>query len=105
MSISNVYYQLGALKILTDGYFPRIPAGEFYGGGGGLAHTHDAFKPDVPLVGRVRDALGGATAVNLLLTRHSHFDHTFHTATWSTLTGSPIVGSKTTVHPLIPPNI
>ena len=77
MSITNVYYQLGALKILTDGYFTRIPATEFFGGGGGLAHTRHAFKPDVPLVTRVRDALGGATAVNVLLTGHSHFDHSF----------------------------
>jgi hypothetical protein len=32
----------------------------------------------------------------LLLTGHSHFDHSFDTAAWSRLTGAPIVGSKTT---------
>jgi hypothetical protein len=105
MSITNVYYQLGPLKILTDGYFTRIPSGEFFGGGGGLAHTRHAFKPDVPLVTRVRDALGGATAVNLLLTGHSHFDHSFDTATWSSITGSPILGSKTTCYQAMAQNI
>ncbi|HEX3695696.1 MAG TPA: hypothetical protein VH374_09930 [Polyangia bacterium] len=105
MSISNVYYQLGSLKILTDGYFTRIPASEFYGGGGGLAHTHHAFKPDLPMVARVRDALGGATAVNLLLTGHSHFDHTFDTATWSSMTGAPIFGSKTTCYQVLAQNL
>jgi hypothetical protein len=34
--------------------------------------------------------------VNLLLTGHSHFDHSFDTATWSKLTGAHIIGSKTT---------
>jgi L-ascorbate metabolism protein UlaG (beta-lactamase superfamily) len=105
MSISNVYYQLGSLKILTDGYVTRIPATEFFGGGGGLAHTHDAFKPDAPLVARVRDALGGATAVNLLLTGHSHFDHSFDTATWSSMTGAPILGSKTTCYQILAQNL
>ena len=105
MSITNVYYQLGSLNILTDGYFTRIPAGEFFGGGGGLAHTRHAFKPDLPLVTRVRDALGGATAVNLLLTGHSHFDHSFDTATWASLTGSPIFGSKTTCFQVMAQNI
>ena len=41
-------------------------------------------------------ALGGATKVNLLLTGHSHFDHSFDTATWSFLSGAPIIGSRTT---------
>ncbi len=45
---------------------------------------------------RVLNALGGPQQVNLLLTGHSHFDHSFDTGTWATLTGAPIVGSKTT---------
>jgi hypothetical protein len=36
------------------------------------------------------------TKVNLLLTGHSHWDHSFDTATWSKLTGARIIGSKTT---------
>ena len=39
MSISNLYYQLGDLKVITDGYFTRLPENEFFGGGGGLANT------------------------------------------------------------------
>ena len=41
-------------------------------------------------------ALGGPSSVNLLLTGHSHFDHSFDTATWSKLTGARIVGSRST---------
>ncbi len=96
MSISNIYYELGALRILTDGYITRLPQSAFFGGGGGLATTRQAFKPDVDAVKRVLGALGGPASVNLLLTGHSHFDHSFDTATWSQLTGARIVGSKTT---------
>jgi hypothetical protein len=96
MSISNVYYELGALRILTDGYITRLPQSAFSGGGGGLATTRQPFKPDVGAVSRVMTALGGPASVNLLLTGHSHFDHSFDTATWSRLTGARIVGSKTT---------
>ena len=50
------------------------------------------MSPPYPRV----DALGGPASVNLLLTGHSHFDHSFDTATWSRLTGARIIGSKTT---------
>jgi hypothetical protein len=96
MSISNMYYEVGGLKILTDGYFTRLPQSAFSGGGGGLAKTNQAFMPDVAAVTRVMAALGGRSSVSLLLTGHSHFDHSFDTATWSRLTGARIVGSKTT---------
>jgi hypothetical protein len=96
LSISNIYYELGAFRILTDGYITRLPQSAFFGGGGGLATTRQAFKPDVDAVRRVLGALGGPASVNLLLTGHSHFDHSFDTATWSQLTGARIVGSKTT---------
>ena len=96
MSISNVYYELGSLRILTDGYITRLPQSAFSGGGGGLATTRQPFKPDVEAVRRVMTALGGPPSVNLLLTGHSHFDHSFDTATWSRLTGARILGSKTT---------
>jgi hypothetical protein len=96
MSISNMYYEVGSLKIVTDGYFTRIPESTFFGGGGGLASSKSAFVPDVAAVTRVMNALGGRSQVNLLLTGHSHFDHSFDTATWSRLTGARIIGSKTT---------
>jgi hypothetical protein len=96
MSISNMYYELGPLNIITDGYITRIPESAFFGGGGGLASTRTPYKPDVAAVTRVLTALGGPSKVNLLLTGHSHFDHSFDTATWSRLTGARIIGSKTT---------
>ena len=96
MSITNMYYELGPLDIITDGYFTRIPQNAFFGGGGGLAQTRQSYKPDAELVARVLKVLGGASKVNVLLTGHSHFDHSFDTATWSRLTGARIIGSKTT---------
>ena len=96
MSISNIYYELGSLRILTDGYITRLPQSAFFGGGGGLATTRQAFKPDEDAVKRVLAALGGRSSINLLLAGHSHFDHSFDSATWSRLTGARIVGSQTT---------
>lgn len=96
MSVTNVLYELGPLRILTDGYITRIPREEFYGGGGGYALTRHPHLPDASAVERVLKALGGPQAVNLLLTGHSHWDHSFDTATWSKLTGAPIIGSRTT---------
>jgi hypothetical protein len=96
MSVTNIYYELGPLHILTDGYITRIPKEEFYGGGGGYAFTHHPHTPDVAAVTRVLEALGGPQSVSLLLTGHSHWDHSFDTATWSKLSGAPILGSRTT---------
>lgn len=96
LSISNIHARIGPIGVLTDGYITRIPETEFFGGGGGLANTRRPWKPDVAEVSRVLSALGGPTAVSLLLTGHSHFDHSFDTATWSRLTQAPIIGSKTT---------
>ena len=96
MSIANMHYQIGALGVLTDGYITRIPESQFHGGGGGYAYTSKAWKPDVEAVSRVLDAIGGPDKVSLLLTGHSHWDHSFDTATWSKLTGAPVIGSRTT---------
>jgi len=95
-SISNMYYEIGPLKIVTDGYVTRIPQSAFFGGGGGLANTHQAYKPDEAAVTRVMNAVGGPSSVNLLLTGHSHFDHSFDTPVWARLTGARIIGSRTT---------
>ena len=96
MSITNMYYELGPLRIVTDGYITRIPESIISRGRGDVSGTGQTFKPDVAAVTRVLTALGGSSAVNLLLTGHSHFDHSFDTGTWSKLTGARIVGSKTT---------
>jgi hypothetical protein len=96
MSISNMLYEIGPLGIVTDGYFTRIPQSAFYGGGGGLAYTRSPYNTDVDAVTRVLNALGGASKVQILLSGHSHFDHSFDSAAWSRLTGSRIIGPKTT---------
>ena len=96
MSITNMYFEVGNERIMADGYFTRIPENNFFGGGGGYKNTHSPFRSDVAAVRRVMNALGGRHAVDLLLTGHSHFDHSFDTGTWSSLTHAPIIGSLTT---------
>ncbi len=96
MSVTNMYYEVGPLRVITDGYITRIPQDAFFGGGGGLAQSRRAYVPDVAGVTRVLGALGGPSSVNLLLTGHSHFDHSFDTGTWSTLTGARVIGSRST---------
>jgi hypothetical protein len=96
MSVTNIYYEIGPLRILTDGYITSLPQSAFFGGGNGFASTRQPLKPDVGAVTRVLAALGGPSSVNLLLTGHSHWDHSFDTATWSHLSGARIVGSQTT---------
>lgn len=96
LSISNIYAEMGPLKVMIDGYITRLPESAFFGGGGGLANTRQAFVPDEPAIRDVLNALGGSTSINLLLTGHSHFDHSFDTATWSRLTGARIMGPQTT---------
>jgi hypothetical protein len=95
LSIANMHFSVGDQQILADGYITRLPAELFHGGGGGFAATHRAMRPDVDAVREVFDALGGAAAVKLLLTGHSHWDHTFDTATWARLSGARIIGSRT----------
>jgi L-ascorbate metabolism protein UlaG (beta-lactamase superfamily) len=101
MSITNMYYELGALGVITDGYFTRVPQDLFYGPGGGLGQTRRTMRPDSAAVSRVLRALGGPSKVGLLLTGHSHFDHSFDTGAWSQLTGARIIGSKTTCYQVI----
>ena len=57
LSVTNIYYELGPLHILTDGYITRIPKEEFYGGGGGYAFTRHPHTSDVAAVTRVLEAL------------------------------------------------
>jgi glyoxylase-like metal-dependent hydrolase (beta-lactamase superfamily II) len=96
MSIANMHFDLGRSRVLADGYITRLPSEIFYGGGGGFAATHRAMRPDTAAVKEVFHAIGGKPAVNLLLTGHSHWDHSFDTATWAKLSGARIIGSPTT---------
>jgi L-ascorbate metabolism protein UlaG (beta-lactamase superfamily) len=94
LSIANVHFQVGPLTILADGYVTRLPQSAF--ADQALVHSTGAFRPDSIAVARVITTLGGAHSVRLLLSGHSHFDHSFDTAIWSRLTGAPIVGPSTT---------
>jgi hypothetical protein len=96
MSITNMHFEVGRQRILADGYITRLPEELFHGGGGGLANTRRAMTSDTAAVREVFDAIGGKPAIRLLLTGHSHFDHSFDTATWANLSGARIIGSPTT---------
>jgi hypothetical protein len=96
MSIANMHFEVGRQRIVADGYITRLPQELFHGGGGGLANTRRAMVSDVAAVREVFDAIGGKAAVKLLLTGHSHFDHSFDTGTWAKLSGARIIGSPTT---------
>jgi hypothetical protein len=96
MSIANMHFAVGRQRILADGYITRLPQELFHGGAAGLDSTHRAARPDLAAVTEVFNAIGGKSAVKLLLTGHSHFDHSFDTASWAQLSGARIIGSPTT---------
>jgi hypothetical protein len=77
--ISNWTFKIGDLNILMDGYTTRIPQDYFFGGGGGLAYTKAAWPIDKAGVDRLNTVLRSApgSPVKLLITGHSHFDHSF----------------------------
>ena len=95
MSIANMHFGIGDRQIVADGYITRLPESLFFGGGG-VDSTTRAARPDEAAVREVFDAIGGKTAVTLLLTGHNHFDHSFDTATWAKLSGAQVIGSPTT---------
>ena len=96
MSIANMHFEVGSQQVLADGYITRLPQDLFRGGATGVASTTRSARPDRKAVAEVFEAIGGKPSVNLLLTGHSHFDHSFDTATWAELSGAHIIGSTTT---------
>ncbi|ETW94600.1 MAG: hypothetical protein ETSY1_34145 [Candidatus Entotheonella factor] len=84
MSVTNWYFEMNGIKIVTDGFISRVPRGN-----GGAP-----FPPDVEAVQRVLDAIGGE--VDVIVAGHSHGDHTLDTAAWARLTGAQIIGARTT---------
>ena len=98
LSIANVHFQIGPLAVLSDGYITRLPQSAFVDQT--LVRSTGAFRPDSGAVARVLSALGTATP-RLLVSGHSHFDHSFDTALWSRLTGARVIGPRTTCFQLI----
>jgi hypothetical protein len=96
MSIANTHFSMGDTQIVADSYFTRLPEKLFHGGVTNFALTHRAMRPDAEAVKAVYDALGGKSAIKLLLTGHSHFDHSFDTATLAKLADAPLMGSAST---------
>ena len=94
LSVTNLHLRVGLLGILVDGYVSRVPQSTFVARD--LLRTRTASRPDSAMVARVLTAIGGASAVNVLLNGHSHFDHSFDTAIWAKLTGAPIHGPRST---------
>src|SRR5690349_11529800 len=68
MSITNMYFELGDQKIVADGYITRLPEELFQRSDSIYGKTTRTARPDVAAVEEVLDALGGKSAVNLLLT-------------------------------------
>lgn len=98
--IANWTFQIGTLNIMMDGYMTRIPQNYFSGGGGGLAFTRAGYPIDKAGVDKDNTTLAAApgTPINLILTGHSHFDHSFDTPYWAKATGAQVIGSQTTCY-------
>src|SRR4051812_50107158 len=79
MSVTNIYYEIGPLHILTDGFISRIPREEFYGGGGGHAFTRPSPLPHPPAGGRGLAPPGGPAAGGVVGYRRHPRGHFFFT--------------------------
>ena len=99
LSVTNVYFRVGALGILIDGYVTRLPANAFVDRT--MVRSRGAVRPDSAAVGRVLSLLGRRDAVQVLLTGHSHFDHAFDAAVWAKLTPARVYGPRTTCLQLV----
>jgi L-ascorbate metabolism protein UlaG (beta-lactamase superfamily) len=91
MSVTNWLFEVGATRIVTDGYLSRIPPESF---SGPSFATAVPSQPDEPAIRRVIEALGESGHIGFILTGHSHFDHAFDTAVWAKLTGARIIGAR-----------
>jgi len=102
MSIANWYFKFDDLRIVMDGYITRVPQKVFVASekfpADQFAFTNAPWPVDVPAVLRVQDALAAGGRLDYVLAGHSHFDHTYDTATWAAVTGAPIIGGLSTCY-------
>jgi hypothetical protein len=61
-----------------------------------LARSRAAYRPDSAAVARMVALLGGRDAVQVLLSGHSHFDHSFDAGMWAKLTRAEVYGPRST---------
>ena len=45
MSIANVYFEIGSLRVMADGYFTRLPQGAFSAAEAGWARRGSPSRP------------------------------------------------------------
>ena len=91
-----MYYELGPLNIVTDGYISGCRKARSSAVAAGSRRRTGRSSQMSPQSRASWMRSASRRSVNLLLTGHSHWDHSFDTATWSKLTGARIIGSKTT---------
>ena len=106
LSVTNVYLRVGALGILIDGYVTRLPQSAFVDQT--FVRSRGAYRSDSAAVARTLALLGGRDAVQVLLSGHSHFDHSFDAAMWAKLTRAEVYGPRSTCYQLaaqdVPPS-
>src|SRR5581483_8453960 len=78
-------------------YITRIPGPPFFYApaaypGDLYAYTKTSYAVETDSIRKVRDAVLGGSKLDYLLVRHSHWDHSWDTPTWSKLTGAPMIG-------------
>ena len=66
-----------------------------------IVRSRGAYRPDSAAVARMLALLGGRDAVQVLLSGHSHFDHSFDAAMWAKLTHAEVYGPRTTCYQLV----
>lgn len=94
-SVTNVLIEHAGTRILFDGYVSRLPRSLFHGGPSGYAFTSQPSRPDVARVSAVAEALC-PDGLDLIITGHSHFDHSFDVGAWQQVTGAHVLGSRST---------
>jgi len=101
-SIANWYFKIGPVRIVMDGYITRVPNNIFVRStqfpADQFAFTSQPWPVDGAAVKRVHDALTADGRLDYVLAGHSHFDHTYDSATWAALSGAQLIGGLSTCY-------